>query len=164
MKRIFYLVAAVIGLCLTTSCGKDFFDQVLLEGNWGLTRFEMITSVNGEVKEDLITDCDPFNPKTEMDTQLAVRSSSSNYYEFSEYAWDRIRAAWSLVSRNNYIVRDNVLYLLENGREVEYGHFSANSSTLTIESIDIHESGVAGAIIRTSTVSRSTYRRLSEIL
>ena len=158
MKRLFYLIAAVIGLCLTSSCGKSFFDQVLLEGNWGLIRFEMITSVNGKVIEDLITDCDPFNPKSEMDTQLAIRNSGNSYYEFSEYIWDNPRGAWSLLSKQNYKVRDNVLYMTDTGREVEYGHFSATSSTLTIESIS------EDASTRTSTVSRSTYRRLSDLI
>lgn len=165
MKRIFYLIAAVIGLSLTSSCGKSFFDQVLLEGNWGLIRYEMTTSENGKVIEDLITDCDPFNPKSEMDTQLAIRNSgSSNYYEFSEYAWDRARGVWTLMSKHNYIVRDNVLYMTDTGREVEYGHFSATSSNLIIESVDIVEEVIGGVVIQHSTVSRSTYRRLSEII
>ena len=119
MKRIFYLIAAVIGLSLTSSCGKSFFDQVLREGNWGLTRNEMVTSVNGKVIESLITDCDPFNPKTSMDTQLAVRMSSGNYYEFSTYTWDAARGAWALQFKDNYIVRDNVLFMVEGGREME---------------------------------------------
>lgn len=164
MKRIFYLIAAVIGLSLTSSCGKSFFDQVLLEGNWGLTRNEMVTSVNGKVIESLITDCDPFNPKTSMDTQLAVRMSSGNYYEFSTYTWDAARGAWALQFKDNYIVRDNVLFMVEGGREMEFGHFSTTASTLTIETIDIFEQVTPDGVIQQSTISRSTYRRLSDFL
>lgn len=164
MKRIIYLLAAVIGLSLTSSCGKAFFDQVLIEGNWGLIRSEMTTSVNGTVTESLITDCDPLNPKSPMDTQLAIRTVSGNYYEFSTYNWDMVRGAWSLLMKDNLIVRDNVLYIIEGGREMEFGHFTATASTLTIETIDIFDEVVGGVVTQHSTVSRSTYRRLSDLL
>ena len=164
MKRIFYLLAAVIGLCITSSCGKDFFDQVLLEGNWGLIRYEMVTSVNGVVEEDIVTPLDPFNPKTQMDTQLAIRNISGNQYEFSEYIWDNYSASRKLSIKNVYIVRNDVLFMVQSGREMEYGHFSISASTLTIETIDIHEDLLPSGAIQTSTVSKSTYRRLSEFL
>lgn len=164
MKRIIYLLAAVIGLCLTSSCGKSFLDQVLLEGNWGLIRNEMTTSVNGTVIESLISDCDPLNPKTPMDSQLAIRSASGSVYEFSTYTWDMVRGVWALFTKENLIVRDNVLYMVEGGREIEYGHFTSTASTLTIETIDIFDEVVGGVVTQHSTVSRSTYRRLSDIL
>lgn len=164
MKRIIYLIAAVIGLCLTSSCGKSFLDQVLLEGNWGLVRDEMTTTVNGDVIESLITDCDPLNPRTPMDTQLAIRQTSGSRYEFSRYTWDMARGAWSLLTKENLIVRDNVLFIVEGGREMEYGHFTATASTLTIETIDIFVEETPAGISQYTTTSRSTYRRLSEIL
>ena len=164
MKRIIDLIAAVIGLCFTSSCGKDLFEQVLLDGNWGLVRDEMVTSINGEVTEPIITDCDPFHPRDEMDTQLAIRKISGNEYEFSEYYWNRLGGEWVFSNRETYILRNNVLFMLVNGRETEYGHFSVSASELSIESIFITEELIAGVRIQTSTISRRVYRRLSNLL
>ena len=164
MKRIFYLIAAVIGLSLTSSCGKDLFDQVLLDGNWGLVRDEMVTSVNGEVTEPIITECDPFNPQDEMDTQLAVRNISGNQYEFSEYYWNRLSLGWVFSGKKTLIKRNNVLFEVVSGREIEFGHFSVTASELTIESVFVTVEQVAGVRIETSTVTRRIFRRLSSLL
>lgn len=164
MKRIFYLLAAVIGLCITSSCGKDFFDQVLLEGNWGLVLDEMVTSVNGEVTEPIITECDPFSPRDEIDTQLAIRNISGNQYEFSEYNWNRVSSGWVFSRKLPLIKRNNVLFEIVSGREVEYGHFTLSASELTIESVYVTVELLSGVRVETSTVSRRTYRRLSSLL
>lgn len=164
MKRIFYLIAAVIGLCITSSCGKDFFDQVLLDGNWGLVLDEMVTSVNGEVTEPIITECDPFSPRDEIDTQLAIRNISGNQYEFSEYNWNRVSSGWVFSRKLPLIKRNNVLFEIVSGREVEYGHFTVSASELTIESVYVTVELLSGVRVETSTVSRRTYRRLSSLL
>ena len=164
MKRIIYLLAAVIGLCITSSCGKDFFDQVLLEGNWGLVLDEMVTSVNGEVTEPIITECDPFSPRDEIDTQLAIRNISGNQYEFSEYNWNRVSSGWVFSRKLPLIKRNNVLFEIVSGREVEYGHFTLSASELTIESVYVTVELLSGVRVETSTVSRRTYRRLSSLL
>ena len=62
------------------------------------------------------------------------------------------------------VVRDNVLYIIEGGDEMEFGHFTVTASTLTIETIDIFDEVVGGVVTQHSTVSRSTYRRLSDLL
>lgn len=164
MKRIIYLLAAVIGLCLTSSCGKAFFDQVLLDGNWGLVLDEMVTSVNGEVTEPIITECDPFSPRDEIDTQLAIRNISGNQYEFSEYNWNRVSSGWVFSRKLPLIRRNNVLFEIVSGREVEYGHFTVSASELTIESVYVTVELLSGVRVETSTVSRRTYRRLSSLL
>lgn len=153
MKRIIYLIGIVIGLCLTSSCGKDFLDQMFLEGTWGLTSFSMSTN-NSLGGEDLLTEYDPFHPKDEMDTRLTIINTRDNNYFFTEERWNPVLDRWTLFSENTIIVRNDVLFILENGREVEFGRFKCSLSTLTIETISVS--------IESTTRSVSTYRRMSE--
>ena len=155
MKRIIYLIGIVIGLCLTSACSKNFLDQVLLEGTWGLTRFEMITTAGGSVIEDLITDCDPYYPKSAQDTKLSIVNGSGNTYVATEEYWDNLRGRWVPGLQTTYIVRDDVMFILENGREMEYGRFQCTASTLTITSTSVD------VILGSTTTSISTYRRMS---
>ena len=153
MKRVLCLAAAIIGLFLTSSCDKDLLNYVLLEGNWGLTRFEMVTTVNGSVIETLGWDCNPNNPRESTDALLAIEHESGNIYTLREYFWDPARGDWMLTTQNSYTVRDNVFYSIVNGRETEASHFQLSSNTLTLETVDVHLEQV--------TTSRSIYRRMN---
>lgn len=110
MKKLILSLSLVATICLLSSCeGATGFGGIT--GIWGLTHYEFVAYLDGEIFDSDSYDCNPDDPSNGDDEILVIKHVEGDTYVFQSYYWSNSQKAWAY--------EDSFSFEIKNGKFVD---------------------------------------------
>ncbi|MBR4808814.1 MAG: hypothetical protein IK031_00865 [Bacteroidales bacterium] len=138
MKKLFLLAASALALFCLSSCDKlpAASGSLDLEGTWGLTKYEILSKINGEVTESYTMTCDPYNPVGNGELKIQFVKTEGNVFQVTMYNWNKFSGSWVATDSMLWEIKGNKVYATVAGYEsaLMYESIIVSGGKLTLES------------------------------